>query len=547
MAETVAIRLTGEGFERVGAQFGRLGRHMEGAEKRSRRLSGVLGRTARAGASALHGLAGAAAGVGVVVGGRAILNYQKELARLAIDAKMTAAEFPELKASITGAAAVGIQNDDAAAGLKIWQDFGGQLRVGMNLLSIIGKVSQSTGTDFASLNLLVATLTKNLGLTEDQALGALARLKQMGDAGNISLAMSAERLPQIIAAGRAQGFTGQRGVDQLFGAFQLAAGQFGSDPNAAARGTTAVSALIRDLTGKSRQIGRKLHIKVFESKDGKKQMRDLDVLMKEIITRVKGDAEKLRKIFSDEAFIGATAFMDAKTGGFAAGATQMLSGSTATIGDLEADFKRYEVLAREAQKAEVAIAKMRDKVTTFGLQIASFVADNPVQALAAAIGGKMVLGALAGSIGPQGALITGALGAGFALGRFADESLGLSDRLANVLFGGAEKTIASKAARESIAQQSQGAQQASLLDLAKQLTTLGLRGKTVETAPGVREQLTSDTALRLVQQRAEAMGSQDVFLKQVELLRQVVAALDRRPRGAGVDAPQNIAARGQAR
>ena len=118
--------------------------------------------------------------------------------------------------------------------------------------------------------------------------------------GSFTLQNMAALFPRLLSAAASFGVKGEEGLAK-FGAFlQIARKGAGNSEQAA----TAVERVFSDLIAKYKEIKGLTGFMIFDPEKSKKEGRavtkDLDVILKEIIKRTKGDVTKLQKIFGEE-------------------------------------------------------------------------------------------------------------------------------------------------------------------------------------------------------------------------------------------------------
>lgn len=548
MPLTTSIRVRATSVDAASRKFSKLGRSVDAVGRRGSRLNKVLGGSLRGATGAFRGLAGAAAGLGAVLGVREIANTQEALARLRIDAKLSADEITRLEGAIGAAAKRGVGEDEALRGLRVWQDFGGQLKLGIDIFDELARVSRLTGSDIAETSNLVATLAKNLQLNKAEALDSIAVLKEIGDQANISLTTSAKVLPRILANANKAGFRGGDAAKQLFGSFQVIAGNLGSGPDAASRGATQLDALLRQLVSQRKKLSG-AGVQTFRADGG---LRDLTDIMADVLRTTGGDIRKISKLFTEqEALQAVIAFQDAADPSKLKGLATSVQRTNVNFGTLNKQFKQFEQQAGGAQKLRQTTAQLEQKFKAVGIQMLNFAAENPLGTIAGVIGGKLVLGGLAQASGQViGALagkagLVGAVGATtFALGTMADNWLGLSDKISDAAIS-LDKTLGpSDRTRQLVTKATTG--KANLQALATRLVGLRRQGvSSVQTDQG-RQALTNETILQILQANAGKQGLNAEGMR--PLLVKMLAALEKPlvVRGGGVDAAAVQVSRGGA-
>jgi TP901 family phage tail tape measure protein len=604
--ETLNVRVTSTGTDQLARGFGRVEQSIRRTGSASTRASQQMARGFSAAKTAIAGYLGVAA---LARGGKAILAFDDALSRLQVDANLSNKEALKLRDSVLAlSGALGIPKEQLSGSLQVFQDFGGYLGFGRDIMRDLAKFSKATGTSMDDAATIAATLHGNLKMNKEEVLDTLPAMKRMADAGQISMKMMAGVMPSLLGAGATMGFKGQRGVEQMGTALQVV-GAAGKGPQESA---TSAIALLRELKQKAKEF-EKQGIKVLD-KDG--TMRDVTDVMREIAQKSGGLLTKgPGALFGADAAMAAGAFfgnIDAKTGQWTQGSTAervMAASKEGKAADIDVWLKKtLGGIGSESEKIKQALAKLDAAFQTYGQKVLVWAAQNPYGAAGAALGGLVALkggggllkwllsrgkgggGGIAGATGVQPVFVVNMPGAHF--GQAAAYGLGpggaggpasaagKAGRLAGLAgkLGGAagvlgaagagyalgswidQKTGASRhladalvgatagrAARRRTAAHGKAVGISTVGDQASALVRLAQSGVgSFESAPGHRQALTGESAAAFLRESAQKQGVSQEAL--APILRAMLEELKRAPvqlKTGGIDGVRVEAGRGR--
>lgn len=301
MRDSIKLILSGDSH-RLDTAINRSGRNIRTFGDRTSAVFTRMGRTMqRVSDRMMTPFASIASGAGLAIAGKGVIDFDARLARLAIQAGLTTKETMALKKELLDASRKTYQlPTELLAGMEQIIEKTGNLELAKDTILDMGVAASATGAEMAAIGAVTSNLNEKLNISKKEMRGAFDILNEQGKAGAFTLkelAMLGERLFSTAASFGVKGTEGLR----KFGAFvQIARRGTGSSEMA----TTAVERTIADLLQKSKKVKAVTGFSIFDEaaskKAGRAVMKDIDVVLKEIIKRTKGDTVKLRKIFGEE-------------------------------------------------------------------------------------------------------------------------------------------------------------------------------------------------------------------------------------------------------
>ncbi|WP_319778455.1 tail tape measure protein [Maridesulfovibrio sp.] len=291
-------------FDRAGQAARRYGQKLKANLKNLRateRISKAAGRGLDALDNRYAGLVG-----GVATGATAVKvgNIQERFTRLAIQAGITDDALTTLKDKLYVIAQddkIRVKPDEMVSGIEAIVEKTGDLKFAEDNIRNIGVAMQATGAAGLDIGELFAEFQK-MGITApEDVMKALDTLNVQGKAGAFTLQNLAALGPRVITAYTSAGRGGVDALKEMGAALQMIRQGTGSSEMAA----TAFEAVMRTVTdpAKIKQL-EKMGIELFDPDklaEGKRVLRPINELMKEIVQSTAGDKVALGTIFDAEA------------------------------------------------------------------------------------------------------------------------------------------------------------------------------------------------------------------------------------------------------
>lgn len=274
----------------------------------------------------------------VLAAGKQIVDFDSKLARLAIQGNITAEEQIKLREEIIKTANATGQGWNRMLGSSdaIVQRLG-DMGLARDLMKDLGIAATATGAPMEDLGALAANLYQKIGISKDEMFSALNSLTAQGKMGAFTLEHMAAQGERLFAAASRFDI---KGLDRFkkFGALvQISQMGTGSPEQA----TTAIEGMLSDIISKYKQIRKFTGVDIFTD-SSRKNLKDMDLIIKGIITGAGGDKTIMQKIFGRESVRGISMLVDSynKTGGFAL-FDDIASADAKQGAILMADFARY--------------------------------------------------------------------------------------------------------------------------------------------------------------------------------------------------------------
>ena len=308
-------------FDRAGASARKYGQKLKNNLKHLRKTA-KLSKTAGKGLDALDNrYTGIVGGIATTATVMQVGNIQERFTRLAITAGITEDALSKLKEQVYAVARaddIRVSPDQIIAGIDAIVEKTGDLKFAQDNMRNLGLAIQATGSEGLDVGQLFAEFQK-MGITAPKdVMKALDTINVQGKEGAFTLKNLASLGPRVITAYTSTGRGGVQALREMGAALQVIERGAGNAETSA----TAFEAVLRTLTDpakikKLEGIG----IELFDSEklaEGKRVLRPINELMKEIIATTRGDKVELGRIFDAEAIraFNDTAGQYQKTGGF---------------------------------------------------------------------------------------------------------------------------------------------------------------------------------------------------------------------------------------
>lgn len=269
-----------------------------------KKISGVMRRTgAEIGrfGDKIGGLTSLLGGLSVAAAGKGVIDLDTRLARLAIQAGLSKKQMFELKNELFGIGKATRQGpEQLLAGIEQIVEKTGNFEFAVKSLKSMGYVAAATGAEMRDIGASASDLQEKMEITETQVLNVFDILANQGKAGSFTLQNMAALFPRLLSSAAGFGVKGVEGM-RKFGAFlQIARRGAGSSEQAA----TAVERTFSNIISNASKIQKLTGFSIFDPEKSKKEGRavtkELDVVLKEIIKRTRGDVTVLQKVFGEE-------------------------------------------------------------------------------------------------------------------------------------------------------------------------------------------------------------------------------------------------------
>lgn len=443
MSQRVTLEITAKGARIVEGELDKVGKKLSLLDRIGKRASG-----------AMSGIYGTVAGLGAGAAVKRVLDYETAVGKLQAKMVLSTEDAQKLSEQVLNTAtSYGIAKEDVLGALMVFQDFGGKVQEGREILEGLAKTAKATSAPLVQLANVAATLI-NAGMAPEAALKVVQTLSAQADAATVSIESLSGVIANVASSAGIFGerFRGAEGAVRMGAALQVAGSAFAGN---AEQARTATLAMMADLAAKSKDIKKAFKIDVFD-KDG---MRDLNTIMTELEKATGGNIEKLvsksgTALFGRESMGAVGAFMQAvKDLREDKGVFKALQG--ATSGKIDEQFKlRMDGVAVNAEKVQKSLAELDRALMVHGGAFVQWFADDLPRGLGTVLGGALALKfsgpLLAASLGAQGAikgmgaaagLASYGLGPIVAVGALAylagtglDRLFGISDKLANKFY-----------------------------------------------------------------------------------------------------------------
>lgn len=266
----------------------------------------------------------------------------------------------------TGVAANEILNGVSKIG-EITGDFDFAEKMSVSL----AKASKASKTSIEDLAAVASSMKGSMGYSAEQVLNAFNALIIQGEKGSFTLQSFAAEGKALLASASTFGI---KSTDQFakFGSFLQIVNE---KIKSSAETTTSVSALFSELIDKAADIKKKFGVSVFDKNN---ELREFDVIIKEIMAKTGGSLKKLSPVF---------------------GASSMKA-INPLIGEFQNEWKRMDEIAQAGiegmensdvledyyQKASNSFNSNVDKMKNVALEFADTNLTGPVEQLTTALG-----------------------------------------------------------------------------------------------------------------------------------------------------------------
>jgi hypothetical protein len=245
---------------------------------------------------------GLLSGVGGAVAVRYVMDLDERIARLGVNAGVSAGEMNALKKEIYEVSQlpeIRIDPAELTSAVELIVEKTGDLEYARRNMETFAKVMSATGAGGEDIGALGAEFLK-FGITaKDDVAKGFAILNDQGKAGAFTLKSLASLGPRVVSAYAAAGRTGLPALREMGAALQVIRQGTGSDEQAA----TAFEALMRQFSdAKKVKDFTKAGIQLFDPeklKKGERVLRPVNELIVDIIGKTKGDSVKLSKLIPD--------------------------------------------------------------------------------------------------------------------------------------------------------------------------------------------------------------------------------------------------------
>ena len=266
----------------------------------------------------------------------------------------------------TGVAANEILNGVSKIG-EITGDFDFAEKMSVSL----AKASKASQTSIEDLAAVASSMKGSMGYSADQVLNAFNALIIQGEKGSFTLQSFAAEGKALLASASTFGI---KSTDQFakFGSFLQIVNE---KIKSSAETTTSVSALFSELIDKAADIKKKFGVSVFDKNN---ELREFDVIIKEIMAKTGGSLKKLSPVFGASSMKAINPLI----GEFQNNWERMDDIAKAGIEGM----KNSDVLEDYYQKASNSFNSNVDKMKNVALQFADTNLTGPVEQLTTALG-----------------------------------------------------------------------------------------------------------------------------------------------------------------
>ena len=299
MTNELKLIISGDS-SRINEALTRSGRKISSFGSHTTRVFNSIGRTIQQVNDRISGFVPLGTAAGLTLAGKAAIDLDARLVRLTNQAGITNREMFALKQELFEASRKTNQlPTNLLSGMEQIVEKTGDIKLAKDTLLDMGIAASATGSEMEAIGSVTSNLNEKLRITKDEMKGAFDVLYAQGNKGAFTmkdLSMLGERLFSSAASFGVRGISGLR----QFGAFVQIAKRSGTSEMA----TTSVERTVADLLQKASQIKTVTGFSIFDEeasrREGRAVTKNLDVVLKEIILRTKGDTVKLRKIFGEE-------------------------------------------------------------------------------------------------------------------------------------------------------------------------------------------------------------------------------------------------------
>lgn len=236
-------------------------------------------------------------GAGLALAGKAVIDFDSKLARVAIQAGLSGKQMMGLKGQLFEIAKATSQSPtDLLEGVSAIVERTGNFKFAVASLKDMGIVASATGARMEDIGATASNLQEKMGILPEQIMPVFDILNEQGKQGAFTLQNMASMFERLLSAANRFDVQGVAGMRQ-FGAFlQIARRGTGSSEEA----TTAVENTFNDILSKAEKLqdwGVQIIDPAKSKKAGRQVFRDFDQVLKDIIKKSNGDMLVLQKIF----------------------------------------------------------------------------------------------------------------------------------------------------------------------------------------------------------------------------------------------------------
>ncbi|MGK2740529.1 hypothetical protein ACSHT0_06505 [Tepidicaulis sp. LMO-SS28] len=405
-----SMRRTKEEMARAARGAANYGRTLGRAAMQSQKL-GKMGTLAGKGldfaANKYTALVGAV-GLGATV--RQVGNLQERFVRLGIQANKSQTEINALKKEIYDTAlsdGVRVDAGEITAAVETIIEKTGDLDLARDNLQNIALAIQASGAAGQDIGAMVANMWDKYGIREsEEVLQQLDRFVEQGKFAAFALKDQATQSERLMAAYAGVGRTGAAAASEQGALIQM----FRKGTGSAEQAVTAFERTLAELRSKSEDV-EDLGVDVWDPEalaEGRREMRAITDVLKELIMATDGDVKKLGEIFGDESIRGINVLASEfnRTGGFQQMEDLLKTGGTG------------DALSKDADRASRTFNQVLGSLATAWARFAENKLTKPIDMLAGAISDL-------GAEGANTAFTLGSIGAGLVGGAVAARKLGI--------------------------------------------------------------------------------------------------------------------------
>jgi hypothetical protein len=247
---------------------------------------------------------GLLSGIGGAVAVKYVMDLDERITRLGVNADASSADMAALKKeifSVSQSPDIRIDPSELTSAVELIVEKTGDLQFARQNMETFAKVMSATGASGEDIGALGAEFLKFGIVAKDDVAKAFAILNDQGKAGAFTMKNLASLGPRVVSAYAAAGRSGVPALREMGAALQVIRKGTGSDEQAA----TAFEAMMRTFAdGAKLKEFKKEGIQLFDPeklKKGTRELRPINELMVEIISKTKGDSVKLSNLFDAEA------------------------------------------------------------------------------------------------------------------------------------------------------------------------------------------------------------------------------------------------------
>lgn len=405
-----SMRRTKEEIARAARGAANYGRTLGRAAAQSRKL-GKMGALAGKGldfaANKYTALVGAV-GLGATI--RQVGNLEERFVRLGIQANKSQAEINALKKQIFDTAlsdGVRVDAGEITAAVETIVEKTGDLDLARENLRNIALAVQASGAAGQDIGAMVANMWDKYSIRDsEEVLRQLDRFVEQGKFASFALKDQATQSERLMAAYAGVGRSGAAAASEQGAIIQM----FRKGTGSAEQAVTAFERTLAELRSKSEDV-EDIGVDVWDPEalaEGRREMRAVTDVLKDLITATEGDVKKLGEIFGDESIRGINVLASEfnRTGEFKQLDDLLKTGGTG------------DALAKDAERASRTFNQALGALSTAWERFADNKLSKPVDLLASAINNL-------GAEGANTAFTIGTIGAGLVGSAIAARKLGI--------------------------------------------------------------------------------------------------------------------------